>query len=385
MAIIWDKEEWRKVALWLLERHPEYLHAEAVKPGAAELRAAMAATLPPERIRTKYSPNIQPMLLRVYAELRAEMATAVEIAQAAPDPAAAAPKKARRRKVYWNPAHFELMARHLRQRFPDAGFLDSPVAAGLERRDVTKAMEQALPPELHRDLNSLTRLRAGFVAAFRAIKAESYHAAERARMERQAAEQEAARLAAVQKEEQRAAAAAAATPVPLNPYEAAFAPILQPLVALFARQLAEHLGPQLVDAVLAALSSEAPAAPAGNDAAPAPGAAPRLMHLVPAPVTKPRRPHIGILGNRNTYKDDLVREFPCFEFTCIDTGRQIDSIRNADKVIVMISYVGHPDALKAKKVAGERHVPVNGNLTDLKRVIHGWTTDGTFAAASRAG
>lgn len=193
-----------------------------------------------------------------------------------------------------------------------------------------------------------------------------------------------------------AAAPAAAAPAPMasapgggdtapNPWQAAFAPLFDLVTA----QLADRLRPMIAELIDAALAAPAKAmVPMAAAVAPI-SVPPPVEEEVAVPHRRAadvrRKLQVGICGNRNTYEHDLKREFPQIEFTCIDTPRKIDSIRNCDKVISLVSYIDHPYDRKVKRAVGDRYMPINGNLSDLRRVLTGWLADtGPSGAAQTA-
>lgn len=232
-----------------------------------------------------------------------------------------------------------------------------------------------------------------------------------------AAEPTVAPVAAAQPE---AAPAAVIPPAAVNAWEAAFKPILSPFVSLLASEVMRDVEQrmlsgalrqvfmpmlteavqQLIPALQASLQPVAPAAPtAAPAAAPAPAA--KTSYLAPAPlvmasaeqVTKlcgeaptveparlpqpktaptTRRFKIGIFGNRNTYNDELVREFKHFDIVCVDNKHQVDRLRGCDRVYAFCKFNEHAGQERLKSVMGSvGFTRVNGSLSTLKRLLRG--------------
>lgn len=209
-------------------------------------------------------------------------------------------------------------------------------------------------------------------------------------------------------------ALASKTPVAsINPYESAF----KPLIDLFGLQLSAQLGAQVaaqiapLTAQIAALSAQVTQLKSSIGSATfgsifqadklraittttsalierasveeAPDTiAPLYVTRTAREEDAVREPHIGILGNRNKYKNDLEREFPGIRFTCIDSQKQIGSIQNCDKAIGMIRWCDHTAIHALKKAAGERFVAQEGAISELKRTLSIWIASGVIKLAS---
>jgi hypothetical protein len=181
-----------------------------------------------------------------------------------------------------------------------------------------------------------------------------------------------------------AAPAAAVPPEGLDPYRAAFAP----LVALLGAEVAKHLAPMIQSMVDQALAAHTVmAAPAVND--PVPDAPPHLAE--PADYTPPqlvaRRPStrsapaaprklvVGVMVNRGKqYQDELEKTFPMVSIRVGDVSKRgaTDSLVNCDRVWSMTRFIDHSVEAKLKKLVGDRYVACNGGMTDLKRNISVW-------------
>lgn len=326
--------------------------------------------------------------------------------------AAAAPNRpAGRANVIWTRDEWLLVAAELHRMFPVCHYPDSPDLRGMTSSEVARAQLVLREDRQRQHLKVVSfksMLRAPLLSAYLDLKNRLASAAA----------QDGPAPVAVSAPPADAVAALPPPPpytpppavlaaMPVNPYEAAFAP----LMGLFAQQVAAQIAP--LHAQIAALQASVArlsAVPAPADA-PAPFGAifhpdkPRpamLPRLVPAaevapvaaapaprvvqPAAPPRQriPHIGVVGNRNAYHADLAQEFPGIRFTCIDNAKLMDSVRNCDRVIGMIKWSNHPQIAKAKKAVGERFVPIEGGLSDLKRTISIWIASGVFAGLTGA-
>lgn len=487
--IKWSEQEWLDVATELLKHNPEFLNATnssaiSLKDGS-NLRAAIAAALPPERRRAvppKGGKNtFTKILLRCYAKMRAERpgAAAADVSIASVG----------HKRVFWTEQEWLLVAQSMARRFPRLlkaqsaealDFLPSDVEHAqtvlpAERRRTGKLHTIQIRPRLFEALIEVKRIKeeraAGAQAAELArqqavVQADDVAPDERARAldaafgpaddETDSAPQspsamldEAIKLAekkvaqrladaeqaaqahrtqmgrvslppAPEPQPEPAAAApqfapAAGNVLPeTNLYEAAFGPLVKPFMALFAHEIGKALLPQIAATVAQQLKEAVRAEglisttqavdelrrdlahtdrPVGRNlqldsaihAAQAEAQEiPKFLLDKPLPFLRPPttprvvKPSIGILGNRNTYKEELQKEFPELEIICIDTHKKIPSIANCTKAISMVNYIAHAADKRLKTATGLRYVPLNGNLTDLKRVIAGWVASGAL-------
>lgn len=224
------------------------------------------------------------------------------------------------------------------------------------------------------------------------------------------------------------AAPAAATPpaATINPWEAAFKPLLSPFLnllthevmaqveqRLLAHTIQQTLAPMVQEAVaqivptiagsvqqvmaqqLAAWEPSIPATPApaltlvanntvvdnklGTTEIERPEPAPATAPVVPLPpkakaIPAPKRFKIGIMGNRNTYADELAKEFKGFDFICVDNKHQMDRLRGCDQVYFLTRFNEHSNQSKAKAL-GLNFTYVNGGLSTVKRLLRGLEHD----------
>jgi hypothetical protein len=157
----------------------------------------------------------------------------------------------------------------------------------------------------------------------------------------------------------------APTPTTAGPREA----VLTSAVSTVLGMLADYLRPMIAELIEQALNAPPAAVP------PAPETAQAAMPTpTPATVAKPRgrRIRIGIVGNRNSYASDLQRDFPTVDFTCIDSLKCVDSIKNCERVLVLTKFISHKlDGQVKRSIEPTRYTPVHGCLTDIRRVITG--------------
>lgn len=96
---------------------------------------------------------------------------------------------------------------------------------------------------------------------------------------------------------------------------------------------------------------------------------------VAASAPAPHRFRIGILGDRNTYQDELQREFKHFEFVCIDNPNLAEKLRGCDQVYAT-RFTSHSGVARIRAVLGTVNVTfVNGGLSTLKRLLRGLQHD----------
>lgn len=378
--IFWSDEEYKVFALALHVMNPgaDYLHSPDLA-GLTTARLNIAAeVMPPDRRR--HFPALEKprqRLLEIYARAVREHdpmffeepqeaggapapAAPAAVAEAQnpadqaeqPAPAAAAAAKGDGSHIHWTDDEWLAIARELDRLYPIRRFHAHPGSlGGLTPADVQFA-QRVLPQDRQRPrstLMSMPRLRKGLERGFSLLGTEKEKAA--------AAAAAPAPDAAVQVVEP--------APAP-NPWEAAFAPMVALLAEKVSAQVLGDLRPLLV-AMATAANAPAASAPSQPSEQSALAAFRQERRADPG---QPRRLHIGIFGNRNTYKDDLERHFPEIDFTCITSGRQIDSIRNCDKAIAMTKWMGHSEYKKLKhSVHKDRFMYVDGSLSELKRSI----------------
>lgn len=257
--------------------------------------------------------------------------------------------------VAWTREEWLAIATEIHRANPVANYPQRGNVAGLDTEDVALA-QHVLPPERqirHLKVVSFSQLRPQLLEAFGDLK--KLHDLAKAALPKPTAApvpKSWGMMPAVPE----ARPAPVAAPGPVNPYEAAFAP----LVDLLLDRLVDRLRPVLAE--LVGQQQPARAQPIQVAAAPARAAD-----------DKPRKMHIGVIGNRNTYQDELEREFPHLRITCIDTHREVDSLKACDKIFVMTKFVKHTTMgkLKHDKTLNAIYTMVNGGLTDLRRVIGG--------------
>jgi DNA-binding transcriptional MerR regulator len=380
---MWTPEEWQDVALRLLKVNPTYLHDPRPIFHAAEVREAMAG-LPPERRRpvaTAGMANMRPGFMRAYAGIRATLGdTQLKIAapQDAPAPVAAAAPPAEpspaagnwrhNKRVKWTPAEFLIIAKYLRQRYPNASYIHSTTAAGLTIAEIREAMYAALPAARQRPLKTMNApLRAYFVAAFKAAKMEQFRQAEREEREQKIANKAAKELAAPPPEAPRAHTIDT------------LGHLVKPIIDLLAGELLAQLGPRIEALIASALA--VPQSPQHGSGA---------LTLVPAtPYTppKPRKKIIGVIGPLPVQEQELIKSFPQFEIiamTCDNINAGVSAMRSAARVIGMTSFMNHSSDGVLAKTFKDKYVRVTGGVTAIKRQIEVWIASGALNEAAVA-
>jgi hypothetical protein len=349
-------------------------------------------------------------------------------------PGASAPPRPARSPVHWTDAEWIAIALELHRMYPLLKLPGNTELHGLTSGDVAFAQRVLAPSRQRPNLKVVafqTNCKRPLIKAFRAVKEGLAATPITGAVELDMAQAE----PQPEKKEEEDAAPPAPNPTPpplaatganaaphVNMYEAAFKPLVDAFGAQFAALVSDRVSSQVemrlnaqlasVVAQLAALQEAltklTPAPPASKfgaifqteklhadaaaaTAAPVPVPAPARENAAPNErpdyltrhPTTPRTsaPKIGILGNRNTYHAELEKAFPGINFTCIDTPKKVDAVRNCEKVIAMTRWCTHSGDAKLKKAVGERYVPLNGGLTDLKRQIAVWIAAGVITPA----
>jgi hypothetical protein len=359
-VVRWTPEEWRLYALSLLTLYPQLDLLNS--PDLARLRLnhlnKACAIMDKDRQRTFHALGAPIARLQViYAEAKRSgdpLFMGGRLPEVVASPAAPARLHPVDRKsattpanckIFWTKTEWVNVAAELHRQYPHAKYPERNNLGALNPADVYGA--QIVLPDERRRKNlkqvSMSILRGPLIEAFKTVRAIQ-------------AEESQQKMAVAQQAHNELLERAATIAAQPNPWETA----VRPLVDLLVREISA----QLLPALLEGLAKTAP---------PRPTPPAHLSLASTAPVRKVMR--VGIVGNRSTYADDLERRFPSIEFECIESSKKIDSVRNCDKVIVLIKFVSHELAKHARRAAGERYVPINGSVTDMYRVIGGWLTD----------
>jgi hypothetical protein len=356
-VVRWDEQEWRLYAQSLVTLFP---HMDLLNsPDLVQLRLnhlnKACAMMGPGRQRTFHALGAPIARLQtIYAEARRSgdpMFTGARTPEAVAKPTSPArlhpivtANQPASCKIFWTKTEWVKVAAELHRQYPHAKYPERNNLGALNSADVYSA--QIVLPDERRRKNlkqvAMSVLRGPLIEAFKTVRA----------MLVEESQQKMAQAQQAHSELLERAAASAAEP---NRWETA----VKPLVDLLVREISA----QLLPALLEGLAKAAPPRPTP----------PAHLSLAPAtPLRKVMR--VGVVGNRSAYADDLARQFPSVEFECIESSKKIDSVRNCDKVIVLIKFVSHELAKHARRAAGERYVPINGSVTDMYRVIGGWLT-----------
>lgn len=372
----WTPDEWRVFALALVTMFPQFDLLNS--PDLIQLRLShlnkACAVMPPGRRRTfnalggpiKYLTEVftaarqsgDPLYLeRPAAPAQAVVTASKPAAQARPAPAPRDVPKLHQVgapcKVYWSRTEWVKVAAELHRQYPHAKYPERGQLGALTSADVCGA-QHVLPEDRRRKnlkLVAMSALKNPLLEAFKTVRAML---AEDAALKQAQAQQEHAALLA-------RAAELAAVP---NQWEVVFKPLVELLV--------REVGAQLLPALIEGLANAAPPRPTP----------PAHLTLAPA-LAKPagKTMRIGVVGNRSSYADDLERQFPSVDFDFIENTKEIDSVRNCDKVIVLIKFVSHKLCNRVRSAVGERYVPVNGSVSDMIRVIGSWLAEKAKGAA----
>jgi hypothetical protein len=333
-------------------------------------------------------------------------------------------------KVEWTREEWLAVARELHRLFPSANYPKRGSLTGLDSHDVAFAQQRVLPIERqrrHLKVASFSTLKQPLERAFLDLNeeleggAKPAPAAPIAQVEPPApGPQPATAAAAPAVQIPSPAPAAPAAPIAptadvpaMDPYRAAFAPLVSLLAAEVANQLRPMLTQFVNEAVALALAAQPPAA-AASVAPPAepvvsspqtPSPAPERVSNVSnvsnvstmapkknyGPETpreeKPRRLVVGVMVNRaSQYRAELEKEFPQIEIKIGDVTMNgaAASLANVDKAVCMTRFVDHTAQRNLKKLTGDRYVDCNGGLSELKRIIAIWLKQRAELAAAEA-
>jgi hypothetical protein len=414
----WTEREWEQFATKVAALQPELdrttlagLSLRALNAAGAamgrrrEFRAlglarkgllpAFARLAAPARFQRAPAPA-EPVL---YVKPEAPAAEAEEAAapEAGPDAAPGAPAADAKpnlwARITWSRDEWLVVAAELHRMFPAQNYPAREQLVGINSQDVAFA-QRVLPLARQRralKLVSMTQMRPQLQQAFRTLAAhlaaDAAHAAEAAAAPAPPVAGAAPAPAA------EAAPAAFPTYIPSepgaapDPYRAAFAPLVALLAGAVGDQVVDRLKPLITQLLAEALGAPAAGALGAGQAtlAPASLAASAVAGPAPAPERRaaPRKPSVGVFTNRlDPWRQELPVAFPGIEFTVIDTPKKIDAIARCDKVVAMTRFVGHAGFDKAKRAGGERFVPCDGAMTELKRLIGLLVTSGALAAAA---
>jgi hypothetical protein len=302
-------------------------------------------------------------------------------------------------KITWTREEWLAVAEELHRLHPVQNYPFGASLVGLETEDVAFAQERVLPLERqrrHLKVVSFSTLRASLERAFADLRAKLEGKPLPARP---TMVPDLVKVATTEKPAEPPASSAVEEPAPpappagtdIDPYRAAFAP----LVALLASEVAKQLGPvigamieqaleklpaQVMQAAIPLAPSQLPQGiPATNDSAaqaPAPTPAPVKHYGDEKPrVEKQRRLTVGVLVNKQgQYRQELEKAFPMIEIKIGDVSmtHAADRIANCDRVICMTRWVDHVASGRLKKLAKERYVDCNGSTSELKRIIAIW-------------
>jgi hypothetical protein len=292
-------------------------------------------------------------------------------------------------RIEWTREEWLLIAEELHRLHQVQNYPFGHSLVGLETEDIAFAQERVLPLERqrrHLKVASFSTLRAPLERAFADLRAKLEGRAPVQELPT-AVEPPVAAPTITADVVAPALEMAGAIAQTIDPYRAAF----EPLVALLGGEVAKHLAPMIqtmIDQAISKLPAAIPVAPAAPPAMPYPG--PQLVASTPAPaapavvkhygdekphVDKPKRLVLGILVNRTSqYKHELEKAFPMLDVRCVDTDckASVDRVSQADKVIGMERFVSHPCTAKLKKLVGDRYTPCNGAMSELKRIITIW-------------
>jgi hypothetical protein len=286
--------------------------------------------------------------------------------------------------VAWDRREWLAIATEIDRMYPGSDYTHRDHLAGLTSEDVAFA-QRVLPVERqnrHIKVASFCTLRAQLLQGFNDLKEQRRLQAEAEAQAARQAQEDAERQAKAALSKAAGAPQQQAAPVAINPYEAAFAP----LVDLMLGMLVDRMRPMVADAINQALNAPAPAAvPA--EAQPTPPAAQAPIQ-VDAPGREKPLLRIGVFGSEINYAAQLAPHFRNCEFIFVscDNSNQTESLKNCDYVFVLTKFINHPAMHRVKKlIDSNKFKPVHGSVSDMRRVLtgllHGRTTSAQSLAA----
>jgi hypothetical protein len=397
--VFWSSEEWDALIRRLYQKYPQ------VQVRFRDLNLSMLndTAQQMERPRRFFSvratlKHLEPAIARVKQADTTAAAPApapAPVAPAAPAPREAAPAPAAPAapaseladkmfsKITWTREEWLLVAQELHRLFPAHNYPCGQSLVGLDSEDVAFAQQRVLPLERqrrHLKVVSFTTLKAPLERAFADLRATL----------------EGRPLPACTLVPPAPPAAAVPAQAPLDlppggldPYRAAFAPLVSLLAGEVAKVLGPMLGVMIEQAVAKLPAATAPAVPQIDAKALAPVVAQMLPQLVKASeappknygddkprIEKPKKLTVGVLVNRpGLYKQELEKAYPMIEVKVADVmvgGMAADRIANCDKAIAMVRFIDHSQDGRLRKLTGDRYAACNGSLGELKRMVGIW-------------
>lgn len=403
--IFWNPEEWRKFAYNLHNNYPhcDFLHSKDMAGLTVAMLQSAVQHMPPERMRQFYTTaNVKPKLCDAFARalstrdplfnLHKDAAPAAPVSNVVALPTATVVEAARRHRqredvtvIRWAWNEWQLLAAQLERMYPTRNFLEDSALASITYYDLYQA-QKVLPvnrqrakvtmavPVIQKYLRkAFTNLPPNLLPAETppAVQAEGM-----AILEPVATQEPVNVVAPVVTAQEAAPLPVAATT--LNPWEAAFKPLVTMLAGEMMAQLEQRLRSgdlqQLLVPTLAELltTPAKPSAPATPSALTTPATAEQLARLVtPKWEKREHKFRVGIFSNRNTEQDMLQQEFPFFDILIVSQHQQIERLRGCDTVYLMSKFISHSNQDKIKQIMKGNVQFCNGGMTDMKRLLRG--------------
>lgn len=256
------------------------------------------------------------------------------------------------KRIHWTDAEWLAVARELYRQHPIDQYLRSTTLASLTLRDFYDA-QVVLPPERRRikAVKTPVTVREGLLVAMQKVRKE---------IDAVVTEKEDPIAVAEAKAVETIISAEVKEAVKVNPYEAAFAPLIE--------ILAQAVAARVQDIVLENLT--APTKPF----VPTPEQKPVSAIAAPpvAPQVKERRLKFGVVGLLPVQSNEIEKAFPNIDFVCITADkldRCVDKLTGCDKVIGMVDFMSHSSCNNLKKAFGENYHRTNGNSSRAKHLI----------------
>jgi len=241
-------------------------------------------------------------------------------------------------RIQWSEAEWIAVARELYRIRPVEEYLRSTTMIGLQKEDFFAA-QQVLPENRRRSrtaVHAMSVVRPGLVKAMAVVRAEVDAAILRKKAEDETAALEAQAAATVMKE----------VLPPVNPYEAAFAP----LIDMIATEVTKRIQQMLVTTLpqLAGYKVEA-----------------KLQ-----PVEK--RLKFGVIGPLSVQAQDIKKAFPDIDFVIVESSKGASApghVMNCDKIIGMTDFGPLRRWGLLKSRFGERYHRCAGGVSKIKHLI----------------
>lgn len=235
-------------------------------------------------------------------------------------------------RVFWTEQEWDQLAQELYCVRPIAQYQQSDSLVALSLVDM-QDIQRVLPEERRRKLYSVVSVKPKMQEAMRRLRAklQAVQAQEKAAAEAKAREE--------------AEALAAQVSIP-NPYELAFAP----LVDLIATEVTKR-----VQAMIAQVIPQV-----------------TQIEISPQVFKEQRKPKFGVIGPLGVQAQELIKAFPQVEFITVESGDQrkaASQVSGCDRIIGMTDFMNHTTDGDLRAKFPEKYHRTTGSTASVKRLI----------------